>query len=140
MARRATGKIIDGQNFEPLMFAWIFIRGTNLITKADIDGKFELYLPDDENEATVAYTGYPDTSFIIKPGTDDIVNNIETALLFWEPHLSGTKEYIKNYNVGAYKKTTPKLDTLDIMPEHYIAFIKYLKTNSKIYFSGFYMI
>nr|MDQ3018169.1 TonB family protein [Bacteroidota bacterium] len=71
MARRVTGKIQDA-NGQPLMGANLNIIQTNLGTFSDETGRFELFLPEKENEVDVSYSGYVDTSIKLRQGEDDV--------------------------------------------------------------------
>ncbi|MCB0596999.1 MAG: TonB family protein [Lewinellaceae bacterium] len=67
--RKITG-YVQGENGEPLIGANVVLEGTQQGTVTDIDGQFELELPDGFNQNLVfAYTGYESLS--INPGDKD---------------------------------------------------------------------
>ena len=55
--RTVTGIITDTSN-EPLIGANVIVKGTQVGTITDIDGNFELSVPDDANILVVSYTGF----------------------------------------------------------------------------------
>ena len=121
MAKRVNGRVIDVTN-EGLIGAAIIVYGTNIITTTDLDGKFELYLPNTENEVTVSYTGYIDTSFTMKRGETDVLITLNEQLEDIPGALAQSVAPIK---------ATPKLETMGFQNRNEVLFINYLKSNSK---------
>jgi TonB-dependent starch-binding outer membrane protein SusC len=56
--RTISGTITDAGNDEPLVGATVILTGTNKGTLTDIDGKFELMVPENASTIDVSYTGY----------------------------------------------------------------------------------
>ncbi|MBT28020.1 MAG: SusC/RagA family TonB-linked outer membrane protein [Thalassobius sp.] len=52
------GTITDSETNEPLIGASVIVKGTNLGTITDIDGKFSLSIPDDAETLVFSYVGY----------------------------------------------------------------------------------
>lgn len=52
------GKIVDKETNEPLPGANILVKGTNIGTISQLDGKFELTLPHRDSSVEVSYIGY----------------------------------------------------------------------------------
>lgn len=58
------GTIYDDNN-EPLIGANVIIKGTNIGTSTDVDGKFELNIPTGSKYLAISYTGYNNTEIPI---------------------------------------------------------------------------
>ncbi len=56
--RTVTGTVIDGSNEEPLIGANVVVRDTLIGTVTDIDGNFELTIPEGFEIIRISYTGY----------------------------------------------------------------------------------
>lgn len=52
------GKVLSGDNKQPLQGASVFAQNTTVGTATDADGNFKLYLPDGGYNLVVTYTGY----------------------------------------------------------------------------------
>lgn len=57
LQQKITGIVTD-ENNQPLPGATVIIKGTNLGTSTDIDGKFSLAVPDDINALIITFLGY----------------------------------------------------------------------------------
>ena len=53
-----TGLVTDADNADPLVGAAIVVTGTTKGTLTDVDGKYELQVPNDATTLTFSYTGY----------------------------------------------------------------------------------
>ncbi len=126
MAKRVAG-IIQDQLGQPLIGASLNVNQTNLGTISDEHGRFELFLPEQENEVDVSYSGYVDTSIKLKQGDEDvkIVLPQRSELQKEVAVQSGTLQKTANVPAGrAYTPTRPKNDQ-----EEYTI---YLRNNSRI--------
>lgn len=56
--RVITGVITDAKDGVPLTGANVVVKGTSIGTVTDLDGSFEITVPDDQNVLVISYTGY----------------------------------------------------------------------------------
>lgn len=56
--RTITGKVIDALDGSPIVGANIILKGTTIGTITDIEGNYQLAIPEGENIITVSYVGY----------------------------------------------------------------------------------
>ncbi len=56
--RTITGTVTDADNDEPLVGATVVLSGTTKGTSTDIDGKYELSVPNNATSVDISYTGY----------------------------------------------------------------------------------
>ncbi|MFM9008843.1 MAG: carboxypeptidase-like regulatory domain-containing protein, partial [Bacteroidota bacterium] len=66
---RLNGIVRDANSRETLIGATIVLKGTRSATTTDIDGKFELSLPESSSSPyvlTITYVGYAQTDFTVK--------------------------------------------------------------------------
>lgn len=70
--RSISGTITDAETGEPLIGANILVVGTSSGTITDIDGNFELNLPEGYNTIEVSYTGY--AAQTIEVGASNVLN------------------------------------------------------------------
>ncbi len=73
---KVSGKVTEFESGEPLVGASIQVKGTNLGTITDIDGNFNLSIPEDSETLMVSYIGYQPKEIEIGNQT-----NFEIALL-----------------------------------------------------------
>ena len=66
-----TGLVKDAENNEPLVGAAIVVTGTTKGTLTDIDGKYELQVPNEATTLTVSFTGY---ASLTVPISGNVVN------------------------------------------------------------------
>jgi len=126
MAQRVTGRITSVHG-EPLIGANIMVRGTNLGTTSQLDGKFELYLPNGESEMDVVYGGYEDAALDVQPGQEEIdvqLKSISPATI--DGALAGSSKKADRSSNAA-----PKMKTGTVQKDDNLLFIDYLKANSK---------
>ncbi len=72
MNRRVTGRVVDALHGDPIGFAKLSVSYTNQLFYTDIDGNFELFIPESEAVVQVTFTGYSDSLQIIKQGEENI--------------------------------------------------------------------
>ncbi len=66
-----TGLVKDGETNESLVGASVIVTGTSKGTLTDVDGKYELQVPNDATTLTVSFTGY---ASLTVPITGNVVN------------------------------------------------------------------
>ncbi len=66
-----TGLIRDAESNESLVGASVIVTGTSKGTLTDVDGKYELQVPNDATTLTVSFTGY---ASLTVPITGNVVN------------------------------------------------------------------
>ncbi|PUZ28806.1 hypothetical protein DCC81_04795 [Chitinophaga parva] len=79
-SRHVTGKVLD-ESGNPVPFATIRVRGTNVGTQAAADGSFSLNVPVGKEEVEVSYVGYDVAKAAIKDGAVTVRLNKSTAAL-----------------------------------------------------------
>lgn len=70
--RTITGIVKDGENKEPLIGAAVVVTGTTKGTLTDIDGKYELQVPNDATTLTFSFTGYASLTVPISGNVVDV--------------------------------------------------------------------
>ena len=126
MAQRVAGRVTS-ESGDPLIGVHLVVQGTNLTTTSQLDGKFELYLPNGDAPVDVVYGGYEDQEINLKPGDE----NVEIKLQYMnspmnESVLAGAATKTKRAEVAS-----PKMSTVTLQADDNILFVDYLKTNSK---------
>jgi hypothetical protein len=115
-----SGKIIDSQSSEPVVFATIFVNGSSVATVSNIDGEFVLKIPKDKTSANISFThlGYENSILvastlisgtpIIKlksvtlPIDEVVVRSIDPVSLI----LTALEKVKNNYNNSAEMQTS----------------------------------
>jgi len=69
-----TGVVTDASDKDPIPYATVLFRGTQIITKTDADGKFVLSTSEAQTQVQVSYVGYKSAYVTIKPGETQTVN------------------------------------------------------------------
>lgn len=69
--RTITGTVLDQKN-QPMVGASILVKGTTTGTIADIDGKFELKVPDNAKTLTISFAGFQSQDIAL--GASNVVN------------------------------------------------------------------
>ncbi|NVO01656.1 MAG: mucoidy inhibitor MuiA family protein [Bacteroidetes bacterium] len=97
------GTILDKSTGEPLPFCSIMVEGTNIGTSSDLDGNFNLVLPENARNIKVAYIGYEQQILPIK--------NEEMKIYLESSQVSLNEVVIANYSSGQeYEKDEWKED------------------------------
>lgn len=98
--RPVIGQVLDEKSV-PLIGAQIIVKGTDLTTITDIDGKFQINIPDSEDSIIVSYNGYESKE--VKVGTDYLLIKLNSdSRLIDEVVLCG----YKNSLIRSSKKRT----------------------------------
>jgi len=107
--RTITGSVTDESDV-PLIGASILISGTSLGTVTDIDGIFELDVPEGGNEIRVSYTGYleqtisltSETNYAIQLG-DDVIGLEDVIVVGYSPQkrkdLTGAVSSVRSEDI-----------------------------------------
>jgi TonB-linked SusC/RagA family outer membrane protein len=69
-ARNITGTVVNADDSEPLIGVSVKIKGGTAGTMTDMDGKFELSVPEDNNELILSYVGYVNQELKLTGATD----------------------------------------------------------------------
>ena len=129
MAQRVTGRVtsVDG---EPLIGVNLLVKGTNLTTVSELDGKFELYLPK-QSQVDVLYGGYEYAEVTLTPGQEDAHVKLKSIPTSELNAVSGNAA-----PASRAKNASPKMSTVAIQTDENLLFVDYLKTNSKFPLAG----
>ena len=125
MSKRVSGIILDYTG-QPLIGAALNVNMTNLGTTSDDQGRFELFLPDPENEVDVTYSGYVDTSIKLRQGEED-VRIVLPERSDVQKEVAVQSQVNSGFNVPAgraFKQTRPSNEVED--------YSDYLRKNSRI--------
>jgi len=69
-----TGVVTDAADKDPIPYATVLFKGTNIITRTDADGKYTLATEEKHTELQVSYVGYKTAILTIKVGESQVVN------------------------------------------------------------------
>ncbi|CAM4377017.1 CarboxypepD_reg-like domain-containing protein [Pedobacter westerhofensis] len=69
-----SGVVTDAADKDPVPYATVLFRGTQIITKTDADGKFTLATSESHDQIQVSYVGYKTAYLPVKPGETQTVN------------------------------------------------------------------
>ncbi|WP_442587894.1 DUF5686 family protein [Pedobacter sp. AW31-3R] len=69
-----SGVVSDVADKDPLPYVTVLFKGTNIITKTDVDGKFTIVTSETHPTLQFSYVGYKTTFVDIKPGQTQVVN------------------------------------------------------------------
>ncbi len=80
--RQVTGTVISAEDGEPIVGASVMVKGTQLGTVTDIDGKFSiLRVPESAKTLQVSFIGMESQEVAIKPGEIRVALQLNTELL-----------------------------------------------------------
>lgn len=71
-AQRTVSGMISDKNSDPLIGASVLVKGTSVGTVTDIDGKYTIDVPKDNNMLVISYTGFADQT--IELGASNVVD------------------------------------------------------------------
>ncbi|MCX2485579.1 DUF5686 and carboxypeptidase-like regulatory domain-containing protein [Pedobacter sp. MR2016-24] len=69
-----TGVVTDAADKDPLPYVTVLFKGTGIITKTDVDGKYTLVTSETHPQVQFSYVGYKSAYADIKPGQTQVVN------------------------------------------------------------------
>ncbi|MEL7117868.1 MAG: DUF4139 domain-containing protein [Bacteroidota bacterium] len=72
VTRKITGTIIDGEYNEGLIGASVLVKGASVGTVTDLDGNFELILPEGAESFVISYVGYESVSIPVEAAQYEI--------------------------------------------------------------------
>lgn len=93
-----TGVVTDAADRDPIPYATILFKGTQIITKTDADGKFTLATSEAHDQIQVSYVGYKTTYLPIKVGETQSINI----------KLQSESEVLKEVNITSNKRPAYK--------------------------------
>jgi TonB family protein len=123
--KRVTGLVTD-KSGEPLIGAYISIPQTNLGTTSDIGGRFELFLPQPEQQVEIHQTGYERANLILRQGEEDVPVVLEEAFQQMEAVTLSKSKKDRSTQTGQPKASVPGTDQ-----DSNLQFIDYLRKNSR---------
>lgn len=91
MQSRVTGRVADAHSGTPIMSAKLSVDYSNQLFYTDIEGGFELYIPQPEAILQVSYPGYADTSLVIKPSEENLLVAMRPGNLLSSNLLAGAQ-------------------------------------------------
>ncbi|WP_158797468.1 DUF5686 and carboxypeptidase-like regulatory domain-containing protein [Pedobacter sp. L105] len=69
-----TGVVVDAADRDPIPYATVLFKGTQIITKTDADGKFVISTSEKHDQLMVTYVGYKAAFYTIKVGETQVIN------------------------------------------------------------------
>lgn len=69
-----TGVVSDASDKDPIPYATVLFKGTQIITKTDADGKFTISTSESHTQLQISYVGYKTSFVTIKPGETQTIN------------------------------------------------------------------
>jgi len=69
-----TGVVSDASDKDPVPYATVLFKGTQIITKTDADGKFVISTSESHDQLQISYVGFKTAFVTIKPGETQTVN------------------------------------------------------------------
>jgi len=69
-----TGVVTDAADKDPLPYVTVLFKGTGIITKTDVDGKYTLVTSETHPQVQFSYVGYKSAYADVKPGQTQVVN------------------------------------------------------------------
>lgn len=91
MQSRVIGHVADAHSGVPIMSAKLAVDYSNQLFYTDIEGGFELYIPQPEAVLQVTYPGYADTVLIIKPTEENILVDMKPGSILSSNVIAGTQ-------------------------------------------------
>jgi len=91
MQSRVTGHVADAHSGAPIMSARLAVDYSNQLFFTDIEGGFELYIPQPEAVLQVTYPGYADTSLVIKPSEENLLVAMKPGSILSSNVIAGAK-------------------------------------------------
>lgn len=69
-----TGTVSDATDKDPVPYATVLFKGTGIITKTDVDGKYTISTSEQHTQLQISYVGYKTSYVTVKPGENQVVN------------------------------------------------------------------
>ncbi len=91
MQSRVLGHVADAQSGTPIMSAKLAVDYSNQLFYTDIEGGFELHIPQAEALLQVTYPGYADTSLIIRPSEENLLVEMKPGSILSSNVVAGAK-------------------------------------------------
>jgi hypothetical protein len=91
MQSRVIGRVADAGSGAPIMSARLAVDYSNQLFYTDIEGSFELHLPQPEAVLQVTYPGYADTALIIRPSEENLLVAMKPGNILSSNVITGAK-------------------------------------------------
>ncbi|HSF88873.1 MAG TPA: carboxypeptidase-like regulatory domain-containing protein [Saprospiraceae bacterium] len=91
MQSRVIGHVTDAQSGAPIMSAKLAVDYSNQLFYTNIEGGFELHIPQPEALLQVTYPGYADTSLVIRPSEENLVVEMKPGNILSSNVTAGAK-------------------------------------------------
>lgn len=91
MQSRVTGHVADAHSGVPIMSAKLAVDYSNQLFYTDIEGGFELFIPQPQAVLLVTYPGYADTALIINPAAENILVDMKPGSILSSNVIAGAK-------------------------------------------------
>ena len=69
-----TGVVTDAADKDPIPYATVLFKGTNIMARTDVDGKYTLVTSEKHDEIQVSYVGYKSSFLPVKAGETQVIN------------------------------------------------------------------
>jgi hypothetical protein len=69
-----TGVVTDASDKDPIPYATVLFKGTNIVTKTDADGKYTLVTSEKYDQLQVSYVGYKNSFSQVRVGESQVIN------------------------------------------------------------------
>ncbi|NLX71918.1 MAG: carboxypeptidase-like regulatory domain-containing protein [Bacteroidales bacterium] len=127
------GKVVDASTFEPLAYANVFFKGTQLGTTTDFEGNFAIVSDQIGDSLTVSLLGYEQSSKAVQRGSEQILNyslypsslSLSEVIItpgenpahiimrkVWANSAANNIDKLEQYSVDTYTKTSVYLRQL----------------------------
>ena len=91
MQSRVIGHVADAHSGAPIMSAKLAVDYSNQLFYTDIEGGFELHIPQQEAVLQVTFPGYADTSLVIKPSEENLLVAMKPGSILSSNAIAGAK-------------------------------------------------
>lgn len=91
MQSRVIGHVADAHSGAPIMSAKLAVDYSNQLFYTDIEGGFELHIPQAEALLQVTYPGYADTSLVISPSEENLLVAMKPGSILASNAIAGAK-------------------------------------------------
>ena len=109
--RHIKGKVLDKQTKEPLIGASVVIPNMNKGTITDIDGNFELDVPDGVKKIRVSYIGYKNKNIELTPDKNEYIIRLSSGEVLDEVVIVGYGNMKKSDLTGSVTKLVEDVKT-----------------------------
>lgn len=131
-----TGRVLDEETGEPLIFANVTVSGHSLGTQTDLDGNFSIMLPQGSNSLIVSYTGFETKNVPVTQQHLDIY--LKVGMMLETAVVAGSRSNTFNYSLnGGRVSSMPKApEQLTVIIENQVSVEFELKNRTTILSDG----